>query len=74
VPSGREFTLSVKKQKASNGRELDVPDGIIAHLTKEWGGNVHDQNVVEMTSSRPIVASPNYPAQRVPDLEAMTYF
>jgi hypothetical protein len=27
----------------------DVPDGIIAHLTKECGGNVHDHHVVEAT-------------------------
>jgi hypothetical protein len=26
-----------------------VPDGVIAHLTRECGGNVHDHNVVEGT-------------------------
>jgi hypothetical protein len=30
--------------------EIDVPDGIIAHLTRECGGNVHDHHVVEVTS------------------------
>jgi hypothetical protein len=30
--------------------ELDVPDGIIAHLTRKCGGNVHDRHVVEVTS------------------------
>jgi hypothetical protein len=28
----------------------DVPDGIIAHLTRECGGNVHDREVVDVTS------------------------
>jgi hypothetical protein len=29
--------------------EIDVPEGIIAHLTRECGGNVHDCNVVIVT-------------------------
>jgi hypothetical protein len=33
-----------------NEVEIDVPDGIIAHLTRECGGNVHDRNVIEVTS------------------------
>jgi hypothetical protein len=43
--------------KKGNGRhwdgneaKIDVPDGIIAHLTKECGANVHDRHVVEVTS------------------------
>jgi hypothetical protein len=32
------------------GGQFDVPDGIIAHLTRECGGNVHDRQVVEVTS------------------------
>jgi hypothetical protein len=28
---------------------IDVPDGIVAHLTRECGGNVHDRHVVEVT-------------------------
>jgi hypothetical protein len=45
----------VKKGKVKDdifGREveIDVPDGIIAHLTREFGGNVHDHHVVEVTS------------------------
>jgi hypothetical protein len=39
------------KAKAWDGeKEINVPDGIIAHLTRECGGNVHDRNVVEVTS------------------------
>jgi hypothetical protein len=32
------------------GTFFDVPDGIIAHLTRECRGNVHDHNVVDVTS------------------------
>jgi hypothetical protein len=27
----------------------DIPDGIIAHLTRDCGGNVHDPHVVDMS-------------------------
>jgi hypothetical protein len=27
----------------------DIPNGIIAHLARECGGNVHDRNVVDVT-------------------------
>jgi hypothetical protein len=37
------FTPLVKK-----GKDFDVPDGIIAHLTKTCKGNVHDRRVVEV--------------------------
>jgi hypothetical protein len=30
--------------------EIDVPDGIIANLTRECSGNVHDRHVVDVTS------------------------
>jgi hypothetical protein len=32
------------------GKSFHVPDGIIAHLTRECEGNVHDHHVVEVTS------------------------
>jgi hypothetical protein len=32
------------------GKHFNVPDGIIAHLTRECGGNVHDRKVIEVTS------------------------
>jgi hypothetical protein len=45
---------SVKKGKANDrsgkGVEIDVPDGIIAHLTRECGGNVHDCRAADVTS------------------------
>jgi hypothetical protein len=40
----KQFPPSVKK-----GTWFDVPDGIIAHLTKECGGNVHG-HLVDITS------------------------
>jgi hypothetical protein len=30
--------------------EFEMPDGIIAHVTRQCGGNVHDHHVVEVTS------------------------
>jgi hypothetical protein len=41
----RQIPPSVKK-----GPKFDIPDGIIAHLTRECGGNVHDHHVVDITS------------------------
>jgi hypothetical protein len=41
----KQFSPSVKE-----GQYFDVLDGIIAHLTRECGGNVHDRNVLDVTS------------------------
>jgi hypothetical protein len=58
-PSGhvKEFPPLVKTRNIPVGRlwklrefQFSVPDGIIAHLTRECGGNVHEQNVIEVTS------------------------
>jgi hypothetical protein len=52
----KEFRLSMKKGKlrCSDGSHTtntyDIPGGIIAHLTRECGGNVHDRNVITVTS------------------------
>ena len=40
----KQFPLPVK-----NVTNFDVPDLIIAHLTSECGGNVHDRHVVNVT-------------------------
>jgi hypothetical protein len=42
----KQFPVSVKKGDYG----FDVPDGIIAHLTRECGGDVHDRHVVDVTS------------------------
>jgi hypothetical protein len=51
----KEFPPSMKKGKLriSDGSQTDemcgIPDGVIAHLTRECGGNVHDRHVVDLT-------------------------
>jgi hypothetical protein len=55
---GKQFPPSLKKVKTKSvlhwqsGKEIeiDVAGGIIAHLTRECGGNVHDRRVVDITS------------------------
>jgi septal ring factor EnvC (AmiA/AmiB activator) len=42
--TGKNFAPSMKK-----GTQFDVPDGIIAHLTRDCGGNVHDRKIVDVT-------------------------
>jgi hypothetical protein len=47
-PESKQFPPSVKKVKIQAGflkREvgIDAPDGIIGHLTRQYGGNVHDR-------------------------------
>jgi hypothetical protein len=63
------FPPSVKK-----GKYFDAPDGIIAHLTRECGGNVHDRHVVEVTcgsfEDEPQGANPHSGAYNNEDLAA----
>jgi hypothetical protein len=79
----KQFPPSAKKGKLG----LDVPDGIIAHLTRECGGNVHDHNVVEITSgsfdketcgSNPHSGAcendPKWAAKNAADFETSSYF
>jgi hypothetical protein len=51
----KQFPASVKRGKTNDwwtGQvvAINVPDGIIAHLTRECGGNVHDRHAVDITS------------------------
>jgi hypothetical protein len=52
TPSMKKGKIQVKEGRWTNARtvEIDVPDGIIAHLTRECSGNVQDRHVVEVTS------------------------
>jgi hypothetical protein len=48
-PEDKPFPPSVKKVKIQAGfhkqeLRIDVPEGIIAHQTREYGGNVHDHH------------------------------
>jgi hypothetical protein len=90
---GKHFPPSLKKGKLrlQNGKEADemydIPDGIIAHLTRECGGNVHDRKVVDVTCGsfeKEIVGanphsgachnSPKWSAKNAADLEADSLF
>jgi hypothetical protein len=49
----KQFPPLIKKgggRTVLRGLEIDMPDGIIAHLTRECGGNVHDCRVVNVTA------------------------
>jgi hypothetical protein len=54
--TGKQFRPCVKQGKLRDdkGKQTEttcnIPDGIIAHLTRECGGNVDDRHVVEITS------------------------
>jgi hypothetical protein len=51
----KQFPRSLKKGKLRDGKgkqtkiTSDIPDGIIAHLTRKCGRNVHDHHIVVMT-------------------------
>jgi hypothetical protein len=47
-PSMKEGRLHLGGGKETYAM-YDIPDGIIAHLTRECGGNVHDHHVVDVT-------------------------
>jgi hypothetical protein len=49
-------------------------DGIIAHLTREFGGNVHNKKAVVVTSSRPFTSDPCCAPQNIVDLRSDSYF
>jgi hypothetical protein len=67
----KHFPPSVEKLEA-----LNVPDGIIGHLTREYEGNVHDRGIIELTSGS--FEKESYPAKgslnSVADLEADSMF
>ena len=50
-------------------------NGIISHLSKKFGGNVHDKGVVNITADRPYYGSdPSYAAKNIADLEVNSCF
>jgi hypothetical protein len=72
---GKQFPPSVKK-----GGQFEVPDRIriIAHLTRECGGNVQDRRIVDVTSAcfenETYGANPSYSEENATDLGADLYF
>jgi hypothetical protein len=67
----KEFPPSVKE-----GRSFDVPDGIITHVTRECGGNVHERHLVDVTSGslEKETKGPFYGAKNAADLETDSLF
>jgi hypothetical protein len=58
------------------GLRFDIPDAIIAHLTKECGGNVHTCHVVDVTSGsyEKVTQRNRSPAKNAADLETSSDF
>jgi hypothetical protein len=69
------------------GSQFYVPNGIIAHLTRECGGNVHNGRIVDVTCgsfeketyganprSGVYKNDPNFAAKNAADLETVSYF
>jgi hypothetical protein len=61
------------------GAQVQVPDGVITHLTRECGGNVHDRGVVAVMSSEPFSdgnprSQCDFAAKNVVDLAAGSAF
>jgi hypothetical protein len=52
----------------------DLLDGIVAYLTAECGGNIHDQDIVRVTSSGDRMNKRSYAAKNMVDLRADTIF
>jgi hypothetical protein len=52
----------------------DRLDGIVAHLARVCGGNVHDQGVVAVTSSRPVDDKPKNAAKNAADVKSDSWF
>jgi hypothetical protein len=91
--TARHFPPSVKKGRLRSDdgivteKRHNIPDGIIAHLTRECGGNVHDRQVVDVTSgsfeketfgtnphSGAYDNDPQFAAKNAADLEAYSLF
>jgi hypothetical protein len=53
---------------------LGVPDVIIAHVTGQWGGNLHERNVAEVMSSKRWNDDLSLAADNVANLETDSFF
>jgi serine/threonine protein kinase len=78
-PKGRrQFPLLHWQKTVTQPRqrnvEVEVPDGIIAHLTRECGGNVDECNVVSVTSSKCWDDHPRRAARNIVNLEDCSEF
>jgi hypothetical protein len=80
-------TIGLSPWQAAGEMKIHVPDGIIAHLTIECGGNVHERQVVDIRSgsfeketqganlhSGASDNDPIYVAMNAADFEAVSWF
>jgi hypothetical protein len=93
IGTWKQFPSSMKKGKlrmrdgTQSKNMYDIPDGIIAHLTRECGGNVHDRHVVDVACgsfekethganphSGACRNEPGYAAKNAADLETGSIF
>jgi hypothetical protein len=49
-------------------------NGIIAYLTRKYGGNVHDRGIVTITSKSVYSSDPGFAVRNVADLDSPSYF
>jgi predicted nucleic acid-binding Zn-ribbon protein len=68
-----------RREPAKAGKQFPISEesplrGIIAYLTKEYGGNVHDQEIVKVLSSGAYTDQPETSAKVVADLKAKSCF
>jgi hypothetical protein len=70
-PSFTAEWINLSGQRAEN---ITIPDGIIGHLTRECGGNVHDRDIVRVTSSQPDSDMFYDAAKNVVDLRSGSHF
>jgi hypothetical protein len=77
-PPRTEFEPAKKKEMCASVRggqiEIEGPDGIVAYLSRQCGGNVHERNVVCITSSKPKRDEPEWAAKNAADLANDSFF
>jgi hypothetical protein len=66
--------VALKTGKYFTPNDATPLDGIIWHLSQEYGGNVHDLGIVAITSSEPFRPTPFYHARNAADLKSDSFF
>jgi hypothetical protein len=69
----RRLVLRVRRT-FRKGTEAKSLDGIISHLTKEYGGNVQEKRLVIITSKSEYHGRPDYALKHVADLTSDSFF
>jgi predicted nucleic acid-binding Zn-ribbon protein len=63
--AGKQFPPSMVK-----GSRWELPNGIISHLTKQCGGNVHQRGIVVVTGSEALTSGDDYAPLNVVNFES----